>query len=126
MKVADYTALEKSHILAKLCGWVYKRRKVIGNSWWVDGEQIYYETHNGVSVKPLNLYVPENMALAWRVLNWATLEPTAQLAQIVKQLSIGGIMSVPPPQAQEIILDRILELALFYSMVDVALLKDMS
>lgn len=67
-----------------------------------------------------NLYIPVNMALAWRVLNWATMEPTAQLAQVARWFLIGGGMSLLPTQAQRAWLDKIISLAIEAGMVDAA------
>ena len=68
--------------------------------------------------KQLNLYDPANMALAWRVLNWAILEQTAQLAHIATWLAIGGFMSMPPEIAQRIWIDKVFELAIEAGMID--------
>lgn len=59
-----------------------------------------------------NLYAPINMALAWHVLNWAMLEPTAKFAFLSKRLAVGGFMCIPPELAQKIWLDKILKLAI--------------
>lgn len=73
--------------------------------------------------KPVNLYDPANMALAWRVLNWAMSYPMPddESYQFVAKLNFsllwGDVMRMPPAEAQAAWLDRILELAVESGMV---------
>ena len=80
--------LDKSVVLSKLCGWLYLETRqengkqseyVICNypgqsQPWGIQKEAYSESLNGNAWQRMtkNLYSQENMALAWRVLNWAT------------------------------------------------------
>lgn len=73
---------EKSVLLARLVGWKFSKHECGEPRWsWEDenGNQISGSLHDSVvrvakqpaiRVAPM-LYSPANMALAWRVLNWA-------------------------------------------------------
>lgn len=73
---------EASVILARLCGWEYFCDGMTSGIWQITpgglGDMLFYDEwqrpqYDGddYGIVPLNLYDPANMALAWRVLNWA-------------------------------------------------------
>ena len=59
--------IENSAVLAKLCGWKLAANFATAAWWDENGDMVYrIEVMPGVH-KPLDLYDPANMALAWRV-----------------------------------------------------------
>ena len=80
---------EKSVILARLCGWAIR-----------EGSD-------------RSLYDPANMALAWRVLNWA-----GEVFELTIFWSVSDLFESPPAVAQRAWLDKILELATGAGMVE--------
>ena len=82
---------------------------------------------------PLNLYDPANMALAWRVLNWASELDTeiddysypyviSEAADCLfeRELEDVKMWCLPPADAQRLWLDKILELAIEAGIVEIA------
>jgi hypothetical protein len=107
--MTDLTKLndaQKSVILARLCLWQVVNAKTKSGTW--------------DSIIP-DLYNPANMALAWRVLNWAMTEATGAvthgMAQMAHPVSWPGLMMAPPDIAQRAWLDKVLELAIEAGMV---------
>ena len=116
---------EKSVMLAKAIGWyvtVYDKRCAISSL----GERL------GVYDYPLNLYDPANMALAWRVLNWASELDTeiddysypyviSEAADCLfeRELEDVKMWCLPPADAQRLWLDKILELAIEAGLAEV-------
>jgi hypothetical protein len=82
--------------------------------------------HEAIAKAIGNLYDPENMALAWRVLNWAAkkfhygdsysagyrIDDWIMDEPIVKGDGAYNIWDLPPAEAQRAWLDKILELAI--------------
>lgn len=102
------TDQEKSVMLAKAMGWD------ISLSY---NQQCRYITSNGstelgdVGILPYrnegDLYDPANMALAWRVLNWAITSELGSWAFLAWWIDLGRLS---PADAQRLWLDKILEL----------------
>lgn len=74
--------------------------------------------------KLFNLYDPANMALAWRVLNWAGMtqffedfSKWANARMDLTQIVVNG-QDLPPDRAQKSWLDKILALAIEAGMVE--------
>ena len=106
------TNREKSVLLARAMGWNY-----------LDAHHVQDAAHDWVVFRGrFNLYKPAQMALAWRVLNWAMDEESSfALFQGQKffrwwnDISISGasnrnLLVQPPADAQRLWLDKILEL----------------
>jgi hypothetical protein len=124
-KQDEMTDQEKSVKLAKLMGWKYKHDGITGDWYEPLGIEPLYEewqcyrrkaNHKYVVAISLNLYSPANMALAWRVLNWAYNQLTGKnnirnrlFDYLV--LSNKAIYGLPSADAQRLWLDKILELA---------------
>lgn len=99
----DMSDREKSVLLAKAMRWyvtVHDKRCAISSL----GERL------GVTDYPLNLYDPENMALAWRVLNHFSWVDIA--LKIVLQDTVKNSIHDDPADAQRLWLDKVLELAI--------------
>jgi hypothetical protein len=65
-----------------------------------------------------NLYDPANMALAWRVLNWANQDETiSQVDWHIYKKYFDELLEMPPADAQQAWLDKILTLAIEAGMV---------
>ena len=115
------STIDKSVLLAKAMGWEFTQDAIIP---WQDGEE-----HVLVDL-PLDLYAPENMALAWRVLNWADTILWYHSEPNVFKWSKGDvfqewwdmktIFGLPPAEAQAAWLDKILELAIEAGLVEAA------
>lgn len=98
-------------MLAKLCGWVLAVGDTAFHVWW-DGERAVYIGDRGdVAYEPLNLYEPKNMALAWRVLNWAD-ESSSFGLEFEDFWKEFHLWAEPPGVAQREWLDKILTLAI--------------
>ncbi|MBK7181347.1 MAG: hypothetical protein IPH82_29910 [Chloroflexi bacterium] len=68
----------------------------------------------------VDLYDPANMALAWRVLNWAAAHGITTQINVVYQYKKGDwarMIDLPPADAQRAWLDYILSLAIEAGMV---------
>lgn len=128
MNINEMSDQEKSVMLARLCGWKHEHLPPkIGDTLGLNivtdknGDLL----HKGWFSFPLayptipSLYDPENMPLAWRVLNWALDHLTApshffQLRQMVGDMDL---FVLPRDAAQRAWLDKILELATEAGMV---------
>lgn len=111
---------EKSKILAEMVGWQHKELSDHPDAThgWVDENGLIIWTNDGYwSTYHFDLYDTENMALAWRVLNWAMHE------ELMGRMVVGGknipltdwyieqdLECRPPADAQRAWLDKILEL----------------
>ena len=120
------TDQEKSVLLSQLCGWL-KQYENEGNAWGFTpggGLDDYYShlctllNYKPEHVTP-NLYDPANMALAWRVLNWATEELPGKPGIRQKLFAIlwtedgeDLLYGQEPATAQRRWLDKILTLAI--------------
>ena len=113
MKIDELSDQEKTVMLARLCGWGVST--ALGGTSY---ESIFIYTQD--NERCANLYDPANMALAWRVLNWAT-ENLPKFMRIIEEnfLLIGVLpyFIIPPAEAQRAWLDRILSLAIEAGMV---------
>lgn len=82
---------------------------------WKPGEFSWMEQASELAI---NLYRPENMALAWRVLNWIMNYPMVDddsyqfVTKFQFSVNIGDMMRLPPAKAMAAWLDRILFLAM--------------
>lgn len=120
---------QKSVMLAKAMGW---REAPTGRGFRpeiedADGRQVYPLNEAWDSIWP-DLYLPEHMSLAWRVLNWATSNDSQIYFRLVDWLydsaesipdgyKTGGanwfrLFMRQPDEAQRAWLDKILELAI--------------
>ncbi len=131
MTITDMTEHEKSVMLARLCGWriisqqqasgVYHQKIVDSNGNDLGMKLLgasVHPRHVELNERKFNLYDPANMALAWRVLNWAiSIEfgAGAELHQGIKDM-VNWLMPAwatkSPPVAQASWLDEILKLAI--------------
>lgn len=135
MNIENMSDNEKSVMLAKLCGWEMRQHSVYKSEYSLYmhgyGSHGYYMTDDVP-----NLYDPANMAVAWRVLNWANRqtkrESTSKGGRMVEWdvswatyiddwLSPYGYewYDMPPEEAQRALLDKILSLAIEAGMVEV-------
>ncbi len=118
---------EASVMLARMCGWVYQHDGITG-SWYTGNDVLadttllydeWQRTRQGYDVIDLNLYAPANMALAWRVLNWAmNTNPDMGVSLLLDVYRLDsfecGFVDLPrlkPADAQRAWLDKILTLA---------------
>lgn len=126
MSVSEINAEQKSVMLARLCGWKMEDAPRGYPAHVLDetGKNIFpWESFDGDVIgwagKYPNLYDPANMALAWRVLNWASMQDFEDTNHTwcdvvfdricVKSLEL---FDLPPEKAQTQWLDKILELAI--------------
>lgn len=111
---------EKSVMLARLCN---IEGLEVGQ---VKGGNPYYYVRHWSHDKPMefdiNLYDPANMALAWRVLNWAQDQKFIMDDGCEYFLNLWWVgektFSLPPAEAQRAWLDKILELAIEAGMIE--------
>lgn len=122
MNINEMTTQEKSEKLYSLVGWKKE---------WADFNSMILLDSNGKGVghglmKPSvpmpNLYDEKNMALAWRVLNWAEaysqLHATGDFYDGWMQLLPECLFLLAPTDAQTAWLDKILELAIEAGMIE--------
>ena len=112
---------EKSVLLAEMMGWNVSG-KIIDqfDKWFVIVQEQGDDWELSENVEhPFNLYDPANMALAWRVLNWAWGIPdddpalvNLELHDWHEQIAWTVTYDSSPADAQRLWLDRILELAI--------------
>jgi hypothetical protein len=107
MDISNLTDQEKSVLLAKAMGWpIEQGLKVFGQIDWIippEGDMI------------ATLYNPVNMALAWRVLNWAQEQQPEYVGQGFLDfwdVEYPHLYEFSPAEAQRLWLDKILELAI--------------
>ncbi len=124
-EIDDLKDHENSVLLAKAMGWQ------IRNSDRIEGLQFVYDADE-VQVHvtrdarflpndPFNLYAPAHMALAWRVLNWATIVLDFGLENNIQEWFEGEVdilLTTPAANAQRLWLDKILELAIEAGLVE--------
>ena len=114
---------QKSVMLARLCGWKYKKRGILGNSWWAEDDLIYDECYDQSEARLLDLYDTKNMSLAWRVLNWAMDSNLSarEKADIMALFYVDKpfALEMSPAEAQCAWLDKILSLAIEAGMLEV-------
>lgn len=99
------TTLEKSRKLALLAGDLIEFYDPMKR--YIPGEGLY----------PLDLYAPANMALAWRVLNWAT-DDSRSLIVWGHAGDVFNLAKLPPEEALATWLDAVLTLAIEAGMVE--------
>jgi hypothetical protein len=102
-------------MLAKAMGWevyrvIYESGPIPDGFSVQSGDEWIWQ---GQHVGHLDLYAPENMALAWRVLNWAWNDLVINFW--FKHMDFGRI---PPTEAQAAWLDKILELAIETGLIE--------
>lgn len=118
MNISVMTEEEKSYHLVTLCDWQPAEIKGYG-SCWVDGdyEPILRVAGFPLAITPPNLYKEENMALAWRVLNWAWLYLPSPDTFVSWWYERGEVMThchlpaIAPAAAMSAWLDEILRIA---------------
>ena len=94
--MTDMNDQEKSVLLAKAMGWTIEAPE-------------YFD-----------LYRPKDMALAWRVLNWAAVTmPQESYYLVPLQGIVLDTEKLPPPDAQRLWLDKILKLAIEAGLIEV-------
>lgn len=125
MNVNEMSQEEKSVALAKLCGWEYS-----DDMRYLSGVYEYGVIWFDRTDDSPNLYDPANMALAWRVLNWASYNLNKitddfsegvlfdfMISGVVTNGYYDAVWTAPPDEAQSAWLDKILELAVEAGMV---------
>lgn len=105
---------EKSVMLAKAMGKSPQNRQAVPD-WMIEIPGIARNDKELESVV-FNLYDPENMALAWRVLNWVNYTPLSGAWNVWFYDQLW--MWVPPADAQRKWLDKVLELAIEAGLVE--------
>jgi len=145
MNIDEMSEQEKSVVLAKLCGWLYTEMRQTAP----EKTEREYIIWNGPETKEpwgilnlsdrvwldmtKNMYNPANMALAWKVLNWASSKSDIEIdnysfpytldqaTEIIFEGEYDGndipLWKMPPAEAQRLWLDKILELAIEAGMV---------
>lgn len=141
MNITEMNAQEKSVMLVKLCNFDDLRVRhvpaVVSTSnlelWQEQDNEAYDVVVYKRNRYGIDIYDPANMALAWRVLNWA-LEQAKPTSDEVWALPLGdelfgwlsafspnddglSVFELPPAEAQAAWLDKILELAIKAGMV---------
>lgn len=124
----DLTDQQKSVLLAKAMGWRVKLAQSGEPRWALEDEQrrqlggsiydepsVYKDVDLTYSKLCPDLYDPANMALAWRVLNWAydhpQIEDQGRHDHFIKWWREANLNTKLPADAQRLWLDKILELA---------------
>ncbi len=120
MNINELDDVQKSAALLRLCGWRRDGRELYSNDkliytfpmYSIEGEYIHAYEFQFIA----NLYDPANMALAWRVLNWAVMSDELDSANVLTELLIH-YCAVSPAIASIAWLDKILSLAIEAGMV---------
>ena len=124
MTMDNLTPQQKSVMLAKAMGWeVWNQHGVMT---FRPPEGLDPELFRENTIGIVDLYHPANMALAWRVLNWAMSPHHSPwvFALAVGDFELEGFLyeaelwKIPPADAQRLFLDKILELAIEAGIVD--------
>ena len=112
MRIEELSDEQKTAMLARLCGWGVST--ALGGTSY---ESIFIYTQD--NERCANLYDPANMALAWRVLNWAganfnKARPGDWRGAMYgsRHSAISEWVGLSPADAQRAWLDRILSLAI--------------
>ncbi len=137
MKELPESTQEKSDLLANIMGWEMKvdgpyplgmntsppgtsfSRLMAANKWL--GYEIKFRSLSGYPTLP-DLYETRNMALAWRVLNWATETKLIIFDSWWMGFISAGIM-MPPDAFIDSLLDKILELAIEDGLIEMEIKK---
>lgn len=104
---------EKTIVLAKLAGWGVSKA-LAGTKY----ESVFIYTQDNQRCQ--NLYDPANMALAWRVLNWAASQGITTQIHVIYQYKKGDwarMIDLAPADAQRAWLDYILRKAIEVGMI---------
>jgi len=114
MQVDEMSDREKSVMLAKAMGWAVGK---------FSGHTPLFGLPSDYGVGVIDwyddFYDPANMALAWRVLNWATTRmKTPELYKFL-HWHIHSLAMIGPADAQRLWLDKVLELAIEAGLVEV-------
>ena len=121
MNIDKLTDQKKSVMLARVMGW--EIHPVIGQHiihTLIHNVVVGDEIIGNMLGDELNLYDPANMALAWRVLNWAIVSPwnnvigytfTGNVA-ILRMFEDAKMIKLSPADAQRAWLDKVLSLAI--------------
>lgn len=115
MDISKLSTLDKSALLAKAMGW--KKLDIYGG--WVRPEQANPAPYG----RPLpDFYDPANMALAWKVLNWAYLQQVEPFRKSFKSWWEWNmphwLLTWGPEEAQAQWLDKVLGLAIDTGLVE--------
>jgi hypothetical protein len=127
---------EKSAIFFRLLNWSIGQTYRQGAMFHVDvfdanGKSIDYRLYpvsiNVLGQPCLDLYAPENMALAWRVLNWAANDDSLELYMgnvwgvdvVGAVVDLESLCGLPPAEAQAAWLDKVLCLCIEAGLVEV-------
>ena len=103
---------EKSVLLARAMGWEIR---LIGASSCVIDNGEYLKVN---ALEYPDLYDPHDMALAWRVLNWATDTERRNNEEMCLWWEEARLHNRTPADAQRLWLDKILELAIEAGIVE--------
>jgi len=121
MNVSEMNDGQKSLLLARLMGW--KITTGVNLSWVDDEEdkQVFrVDNHGGLELR--GLYVPEAFVHAWKVLNWVHSDKLERMYwlrhEFFGQVELVRLSELPMEQAQRVLLDKILELALEFGFVE--------
>jgi hypothetical protein len=123
MNISELTDQEKSVVLARLMGWECTPfgQIILPVPEEFDWFDISIQAPN---IANDTLYDQQNMALAWRVLNWASTDQVNstllwdQYQQFEEFWEDSGMWHLPPADAQRRWLDKILEIAIEAGLVD--------
>ena len=114
MRIEELSDEQKTVMLARLCGWGVST--ALGGTSY---ESIFIYTQD--NERCVDLYDVANMALAWRVLNWAEIESGKNTRCDFHfgwmEFLPESLFECPPEDAQRAWLDRILSLAIEAGMV---------
>ena len=113
MRIEELSDEQKTVMLARLCGWGVST--ALGGTSY---ESIFIYTQD--NERCVDLYDVANMALSWRVLNWAAAHGITTQINVVYQYKKGDwarMIDLPPADAQRAWLDYILRKAIEAGMV---------
>ena len=100
--MADMKDQEKSVLLVKAMGYGWEIHEDHNGCFMLDSEDVLLGEGD--------LYDPANMALAWRVLNWATEYERKNNEEMVLWWLDALLCNFPPADAQRLWLDKVLDL----------------